>query len=171
MSSGRPDSTEIVDATVLAARDATLAERFRLADLPRLMDLIASPDSEADLQARFHWVDGRCGIAGQVTATLRAICQRCLLPTPIEVDDRFHVVLVKSEAEMNELPDTQDSMIADAAHLDLAWLTEEQLLLAMPLVPLHADGKCGSQFEPQTTDETPDKQTPFAQLRELMKKQ
>ncbi len=171
MSSGRPDHSQIVDAMVLAARDASLSLRFRIVDLPRLADLIANPDSAAELQARFHWVDGRCGIVGHVTATLRTTCQRCLLPTDLEVDDRFHVVLVNSEAEMNELSDAQDPMIADAAHLDLAWLTEEQLLLAMPLVPLHADGGCRLQAKPATATGKQDKQMPFAHLRELIKKQ
>jgi uncharacterized protein len=155
---------------MLAARDAKVAQRFRIVDLPRLADSIVSPDSTADIAAQFHLIDGRCGITGQVTATLRMTCQRCLRPTDICVDDRFHVVLVESEAEMDELPDSQDSLIADAAQLNLAWLAEEQLLLAMPLVPLHAEN-CGVQIEPSIGPDVEEKQTPFAQLRELMKKQ
>ena len=175
MLSGRPDTSEIVDAMVLAARHAKLSQRFPVAELPRWADSVVKPQAEADLQAHFHWLDGRCGIKGQVTATLRATCQRCLQPIDLDVADEFHVVLVKTEEEMSQLPDAQDSMIADAAHLDLAWLTEEQLLLAMPLVPLHEDGHCGASAaqlseigEASAAAET---QTPFAQLRELMKKQ
>jgi uncharacterized protein len=159
----------IVDAMVLAAREAQVAQRFRIANLPRLAEMIAQPNSEADLQVRFHWLNRRCSVAGRVTARLRAMCQRCLQPTELEIEDQFHVVLVKSEDEMNELPDEQDSLIADAAHLDLAWLTEEQLLLAMPLVPLHADGLCGAQHERASTPGAETKQTPFAQLRELLR--
>jgi uncharacterized protein len=171
MSSGQPHTSEIVDAKVLAARNAEVSNHFRIADLPRLAELAVQPDAKAHLKVRFHWVDGRCGVAGHVTATLRATCQRCLRPTEVAIDDRFHVVLVSSEAEMSELPETQDSAIIDAAHLDLAWLTEEQLLLAMPLVPLHPGGDCGTEIEQAIAASEDQPQTPFAQLRELMKDQ
>ena len=173
MSSGQPHTQDVVDATVLAARNASINQRFSLSGLPRLTEMIAQPDSIANLQARFHWVDGRCAIAGEVSARLRSVCQRCLQPIELDVEDRFHVVLVKSEAEMDELPDSQDSMIADAGQLDLGWLTEEQLLLAMPLVPLHAEGRCAGEttrtIAPVSAKDDVEKQTPFANLRELMK--
>jgi len=89
----------------------------------------------------------------------------------LAVEDRFHVVLVRSEAEMSELPEAQDSVIANAEQLDLKWLTEEQLLLAVPLVPLHADAEeCDSAVRDQDSIPVDKRNTPFAQLRELLKK-
>jgi len=156
----------------LAAREAEIEHEFRVADLSRLKE--QSADAPATLQARFHRLDGRCAVAGRVNATLRLICQRCLQPTDLVVEDEFHVVLVGSEAEMSELPDAQDSAIADATRLDLAWLIEEQLLLAMPLVPLHAnvdDCDAPVQSAPHThMAPTANRQRPFADLRELLKK-
>ena len=111
MSSGQPHTQDVVDAMVLAARDASIDQRFTLSGLQRLAEMIAQPNAVAELKARFHWVDGRCGIAGEVSARLRTTCQRCLQPFELDVADQFHVVLVKSEAEMNELPDAQDSMV------------------------------------------------------------
>jgi len=145
MSSGRLQTSEVVDALVLASRNEALARSFRVSELSRLAEFSANSESIARLQARFHLVDGRCGVAGQVTATLRAVCQRCLQPLNVIVDDQFHLVVVRSEKEMNELPEAQDSVIANAEQLDLQWLAEEQLLLAVPLVPLHsATEECGA---------------------------
>ena len=131
-------STDCVDALPLAARGATLDREFRFADLSRLSDLAVDEQARAHLTARFHLIEARVGIAGRVTAKLRLVCQRCLGPVDASVDDEFHVVLVPSEDEMDQLPEQQDAMIADATRLELAWLLEEQLLLAMPLVSLHA---------------------------------
>jgi uncharacterized protein len=163
--------SEFVDAMALAARDGEITQRFRIAELPRLRELAVEDDSKASLHAQFHAVVGRCGIAGKVTATVRAVCQRCLKPVDLDIDDRFHVMVVASEKEMSLLSESQDSVIADAEHLDLGWLTEEQLLLAMPLVPLHAnEDECRPRAEPTSYADS-ERQTPFAQLRELMKKQ
>jgi len=183
MSSGRLHTREVVDAMVLAARGENLTHSFPLSELLRLAEQSKGPElasgaelstgtgSQAHLHARFHVVDGRCAVAGQVTASLHAICQRCLQPMRLAVEDRFHVVLVRSEAEMSELPEAQDSVIANAEQLDLKWLTEEQLLLAVPLVPLHADAEeCESAVRDQDSIPVDKRNTPFAQLRELLKK-
>ena len=173
-------STECVDAMPLAARGATLNREFRLADLARLADWAMDEQARAHLTARFHLIEKRVGVAGRVTANLRLVCQRCLAPVETPVDDEFHVVLVSSENEMDQLPEQQDSMIANAAQLELGWLLEEQLLLAMPLVPLHAKlAECAQIASNVETNEvkqrdTPqsaaslDTQRPFADLRELL---
>jgi uncharacterized protein len=175
-------SKECVDAVPLAARGATIEREFRLIDLPRLSDWAVNEQARAHLTARFHLVDARVGIAGRATANLRLVCQRCLAPVPILVDDEFHVVLVPSESEMDQLPEQQDAAIADATRLELDWLLEEQLLLAVPLVPLHATtaecaqgasnnadssqtAKRGESQSPVALSET---QRPFADLRDLL---
>ncbi len=185
MSSGRPDLSEIVDAMTLAARGAELSRQFRLEGLPRLADFAGHADSDATLRARFHLADGRCSVVGDVSATLRLTCQRCLRPIDFAIDDRFHIVLVRSETEMNELPDAQDSVVTDPTRVDLGWLTEEQLLLALPLVPLHANSEdcettvlahlnnvptTGDDMDSQIVSADVTRQTPFANLRELLKK-
>lgn len=162
--------SELVDAVVLAARNESLDRKFGIGDLARLAELAVQGAPPANLHARFYLLDSRCAIDGRVTATLYATCQRCLRPMTLSVDDRFHVVVVRSEDEMNELPSEQDSIIANAEHFDLAWLTEEQLILATPLVPLHDPAECGivqSEEKPKQANT----ERPFAQLRELMKKQ
>ena len=72
---------------------------------------------------------------------------------------------------MRELPESQDSVIANAEHLDLAWLTEEQVLLAMPLVPLHSSTAQCIPRDDADTKPSLRGETPFARLRELMNKQ
>jgi uncharacterized protein len=179
MSPGRSQSTsektpaDLVDAMVLATRGSEIRRDLRVGDLDRLRDLIADSDAAATLIARFHLVDGKAAVAGRVTATLQLACQRCLQPTSVPIDDEFHVVVASSEVEMSELPESQDAVIADATRLDLAWLIEEQLLLARPLAPMHeSEAEC--RRKPQkiaarrVSAEEQETQRPFAGLRDLM---
>jgi uncharacterized protein len=167
---------------VLSARGAAVEREFKLIDLPRMTELAVDDKALARLSARFHLVETRAGIAGRVTANLRLVCQRCLGPVQVLVEDEFHVVLVPSEVEMDRLPDEQDAIIVDAARLDLGWLLEEQLLLAMPLVPVHGTNKeCNHETisEVAKADKVMapgvsgkmaqlETQRPFADLRDLL---
>jgi uncharacterized protein len=107
---------------------------------------------------------------------LQLVCQRCLSPVQVPVDDEFHVVLIGSEDEMDQLPEQQDAIVADAARLELGWLVEEQLLLAMPLVPTHANSSECLQSKAEVTaiapriaaDAVDEPQRPFANLRSLL---
>jgi uncharacterized protein len=164
----------------LAARGATLDREFRLAELSRLAGWAVDEQARAHLTARFHLIEKRVGVAGRVTANLRLVCQRCLAPVETPVDDEFHVVLVSSENEMDQLPEQQDAVIANATQLELGWLLEEQLLLAMPLVPLHAKlTECvqgASSVEANEliernalqSEASLETQRPFADLREML---
>ena len=174
-------SVESVDALPLAARGATLEREFRLIDLPRLSDLANDENARARLSVQFHLVDARVSVAGNVSAKLRLVCQRCLEPVQLLVEDEFHVVLVTAEKEMEQLPPEQDAVVANISRFEPSWLLEEQLLLAMPLVPLHDEqSEClGSKvlttgdvnkqsFSPQSgVQET---QRPFADLQALLNK-
>ena len=76
---------------------------------------------------------------------------------------------------MNEVPDGYEAVAGDAERLALAELIEEQVLLGMPLVPLHEDkAGCGEAAAASAAVEvvsTADKkQRPFENLRELLDK-
>ena len=185
---GRPHSSVVsdahpVDALLLATRGATEVREFRLADLPRLTDLAADEHAQARLAVQFHLVDKRVGIVGRATANLKLVCQRCLSAVQVPVDDEFHIVLIDAEAELDQLSDDQDAVIADATRLELSWLLEEQLLLALPLVPAHASNEeCASRNAVSANGaagktvadlELPkpkasETQRPFANLRDLL---
>jgi uncharacterized protein len=172
-----------VDALLLATREATEVREFRLADLPRLTDLAADEHAQARLAVQFHLVDARVAIVGRATANLKLVCQRCLGAVQVPVDDEFHVVLINAEAELEQLPDDQDAVIADASRLELSWLLEEQLLLALPLVPAHTSNEACVSRNPVSANGAADKtaaemelpkpkasetQRPFANLRDLL---
>lgn len=177
MSQGRSSSSaEVVDAMLLAARGATVDRTFELRELPRLDEWSAGED--AKLSVRFYMADRRVGIEGRASAKLKLTCQRCLGAMVAPVDDEFHVVIADSEAEMDRLSEQEEAIIADPTRLDLSWLLEEQLLLAMPLVPVHEDvamcapasvkTQANSGAKRSKSAVAEESQRPFANLRDLM---
>jgi len=174
MSPGRTASTaEIVDATLLAARNAELDLALRVQNLQRLSEW--ATDKEASLSVRFYMADRRVGVDGRAEALLKLTCQRCLEPLVEQVADEFHVVIVESESEADGLAEQQEAIVADPTRLDLGWLLEEQLLLAMPLVPLHREvAQCSIASAEVRTESARRRskaeptQRPFAGLRDLM---
>ena len=65
-------------------------------------------------------------------------CQRCLgeLRVPLEVDR--HIVFARDEDSAAALDDaSEDDVLALSGELDVRELVEDELLLALPLVPRH----------------------------------
>jgi uncharacterized protein len=100
-------------------------------------------------------------------------------PVSIDVDDTFQVLVV--DEERSDEPGGYEPVVANASRLDLRWLAEEQVLLALPLVPMHENEDCAagvvassSEAEAPESDEPADeevRQQPFRNLRDLMRKQ
>lgn len=181
MSQARPPSADAnVDALLLATRGDRLQWSFALPDLPRIAEQVGERAGRAELIAEFRKIDDRVMIDGSVAATLRLRCRRCMQPLDVRVEDDFNLVVVDSDAELEKLSEAQDAVVANASHLDLAWLTEEQLLLAAPLAPAHDDEaacqRAGATLSLQESGGPPaagassPTQRPFAGLREMLKK-
>jgi|APCry1669189534_1035231.scaffolds.fasta_scaffold05484_3 uncharacterized protein len=114
--------------------------------------------------------------------TIPLTCQRCLDDSlqNIEVNSQF--VLLNTQAEVDDFPlenDDEDALL-NAYEFNLFELIEDELLLALPLVPKHADQHCQKYLinisEPSEAqlDEVEDlidpktgKLNPFLQLKKL----
>lgn len=90
-------------------------------------------------------------------------CQRCLLPMPValEVDRHFRFVADEATA-LAEDDDCEEDLLSPEPELTLQTLLEDELLLAMPLIPRHTT--CDKPL-PQSPDH--DLPHPFAALADL----
>jgi uncharacterized protein len=99
---------------------------------------------------------------------LRLECQRCLQPveTALDIDRWFHFVAGEDAAAQLDA-DSEDDVLALTRALDLAELVEDELLLALPLVPRHE--VCPSPLLPANEPgDAPQEQVhPFAALAAL----
>jgi uncharacterized protein len=170
----------LVDAEVCSRAGSTIARRFSAAELPRLREAGGQEGSSIGADFQFSLFDGRPAVKGGVHGTAVLTCQRCMQPVAIEIEDSFQVLIV--DAERDDEPGGYEPVVADATRLDLGWLAEEQVLLALPLVPMHENIDCavaaglaapeaaGGDVEEDAGD-TGATHQPFQNLRDLLRKQ
>lgn len=154
----------------LASRGQTLAGRIALGSLPRLAPSLAVP-GEAEYRLAFHLdSERRAVVSGEVSAELTVQCQRCLEPMVIAVDSRFELAFVRGLDEAARLPAAYEPALAEDGRVRPADLVEDELLLALPPVPLHEAGRCGARAEASVSDDQPgptSETNPFAVLAAL----
>ncbi len=118
--------------------------------LPRLAaSLQAQPRELRELQAQWSLQGGvrRRADGGdeewvrlRVGARLPLGCQRCLQPVLQQVDDEVTLRLVDEEPRLDaaEIESDEEAYLAREP-VDVLQLVEEQLILALPLVPMHQE--------------------------------
>ena len=101
----------------------------------------------------------------QAAATLTLPCQRCLAPVrlPLDVDRCFRFAPDEAAAEALDA-ELEDDVLALTRALDLHVLVEDELLLAVPVVPRH--DMCPDGGPPMTSAEDAPP-SPFAALAAL----
>lgn len=111
----------------------------------------------------------------RVQAPLTLTCQRTLEPfvLPVTVDTRLG--LIKLEREESALPPgCEPLLVADDGKLSLADVIEDELLLALPLVPVNPDSTLPEEVVGPGPEEVSSGEgrsdNPFAVLRELKKR-
>lgn len=141
-----PDfATAVIDSLRFAEAGNRIAGRLALARLPRLADVLVRQDGFLDCALEGCRVDcageSRPGLRLTVTGRLQLQCQRCLAEVGIDcaIDSRLLLVPLGEGWPEEELEaDAFDAIPASQA-LSLLELVEEEVLLALPVVPRHAD--------------------------------
>lgn len=143
----------------------------RIADMPRLVELLAEAAGSADVALRFGRDSGRRPvISGRITATLRLTCQRCLQPFdwPMAVD--VDIGIVADEKAEESLPDGLDPLIVAGERVRLADVVEDELILGLPVVARHEDNPaCQPASRPAGGSDR--KVSPFSVLQELRQRE
>ena len=95
-------------------------------------------DGEVDAQERLAL---RVTVRGEVVLT----CQRCLGDLPFDVDIERRILLARDAVELERLEQAlglEGEAILVANRLNLVDLVEDEVLLGLPLVPMHEPGEC-----------------------------
>lgn len=184
MTSSAPDSSaaqqppRALSLFDFARQGGTLQGSASLTDMPRLRDLLSAADGVVTWALRGE-MRQRPGLSAQpmvtlwVQASLPVVCQRCLhdMQQSIEETVLFRLVPDEPELTQEELEAEEEALVARHP-VDIGALIEDQLILALPLVPMH--DACPRQAQPDRVTPSPaggqdgERQTPFAQLRDLL---
>lgn len=136
-----------LDVAAFADEGAQLSGRWPGASLTRLAESqsppqdVALPEVVWSAQGERRAVTGgeaELWLALQVQAPVWLTCQRCLQPyeLPLALDRRLRFVRGEAQAEALDA-ETEDDVLALSRSLDLRELVEDELLLALPIVPRH----------------------------------
>jgi uncharacterized protein len=128
----------------LASRSEQLTDSIRLGGMSRLASLLHSGAdlTDKELIVRVEFLGGMQGfpeISGHLSGSLDIRCQRCLgsLNWPVDLD--FHLVVVGSEADVDEVAEPFDAVIAGEHGVQLMEVIEDELLSSLPLAPMHTN--------------------------------
>ncbi len=135
-----------IDCLEFAEKSLAIHGTITLLSLPRLQDALADTAGELAYSLRGgRNARGETELALRVQGELVLICQRCLGALPFRLDTLTRFVLVKDEAGLPK-PEDEDAaaeyLVAQRS-LDVATLVEDEVLLNLPLAPMHAQGQCG----------------------------
>ena len=170
---------EFIDPWHFAEIGKELSGQVRITNLPRLKEILMDQEGETEFLLGFHKGENkRVHILGYVKAELKLECQRCLEPVSCSIASEVDVVVVEGYDEAKLLPDEQEPLLAGDKRIRLAEIIEEELLLALPQVPMHQENECKAAYENFDGSEEQKgvelgetKPNPFAVLKDLKSKQ
>lgn len=160
-----------VDPRKLADRAATLTGELQLSKLKRLADPLE--DDQGVVRASFSF--GRdeqrtVVVHSQLDVEVKLICQRCLEPVVLPIHSECDYAVVNEGASSQHLPKGYDVLEVGEDPLDLLALVEDELLLALPIVPLHDPEICQPPVgpdEPEPSEDEVTRSNPFSVLAQL----
>jgi uncharacterized protein len=165
---------ESVDAWRMVTARRSFQGFLPIAGLSRLGEVLAGSEGVLEYDLEFgRDTFGIAWLAVHVEAPLTLICQRTLEPfvLPVTVDTRLGLIREENE-EAALLPGYEPLLVTDD-RLHPAAVIEDELLLAVPLVPVSPQSDWPEEGrEAVAHDAPPDTpaENPFAVLRELKTK-
>ena len=164
-----------------AQEGVPLIETTLLSNMQRLAQEVQGlqPDSSVGWEARAELRVGS-GTEADVWLHLQAktaialTCQRCMgaVETPIEVDQWYRFV-ASEDVAMAEDDQSEEDLLVMEPQFDLLAVLEDELLMALPLVPMHDQCPVAptlSAGEIEAIGEAGEKPNPFAALAQLKNK-
>jgi len=134
------------DLESLAARGVTLSGELEVGTLTRLKSLLQSDAGSVRATLRFRQRgDGWVGAELEFETAVELMCQRCLEPFRHELDESVNVVIADGDSLPETVPTGFEPFELEDGRLQPAQLIEDELIVAIPLVPKHARVEdCGS---------------------------
>lgn len=165
-----------LDVALLAQEGLTVQGEWPLPELQRLQQSQCLPQDAPVSAVRWSARGELRPVSGgepqtwvhlQASTTVWLACQRCLAPLRLDLAVEQPIRFVRGEAQAEALDAESDhDVLALVPVIDLRQLIEDELLLALPIVPRHdaCPTPARPALEDASGDETPH---PFAALARL----
>ncbi|MCF7751594.1 DUF177 domain-containing protein [Bacillus subtilis subsp. subtilis] len=162
---------ELLDAWRMVAARRRFDGQVDLAQLTRLQGLVADTEGRCSYALEFAHDDilRVSYVELSIDTELPLICQRSLQRFLLPVSMVQRLGLIRSEEDESSLPEGYEPwLVPEDGMLRPLELVEDELVLAVPVVPLSPDGEAVDQDWAPTEEEI-SKANPFAALAALKK--
>ena len=165
----RTELPDFVDCGNLAVARGGLAGSIAPQRLARVTGVYRAAGVAAVNLAFAHDDRGRVIIHGALAALVEAQCQRCLEWMPLSIDTSIGVVALEPGDLVAGENQDDDVVIAPGGRLNVLDLIEDEILLACPMIPGHAE-QCSENGPACRADGSANINRPFEGLAELLEK-
>ena len=160
------DMPQLIAPERLAEAGACIEGRLELHKMTRLTELLMDNRGMVDLKLAFcRSEDGISSITGRYKTNLQLICQRCLEPFTVNLAHKINVGIIFEGATLNKLPVTLEPLVLKQETIVLAEFIEDEILLGLPLSPMHNLEDCAAGEPAMEYSQT--RPSPFHILKEL----
>jgi uncharacterized protein len=168
-----PPWSQPLDVDRLSRGETEIDFDVPVSELPRLLSRMPGIGGTVRGTARFGRRSGFAAVELTLAGTVTLQCQRCMQPMQLALRSTTEVALILAEAAVAEVPEELEPVLARDGRISVGELVEEELLLALPIVPLHEQlEECAvPQEAPLLAEEAPQHvtQRPFAGLGDLLR--
>ncbi|TDQ59483.1 uncharacterized protein EDC45_0131 [Mesocricetibacter intestinalis] len=165
-----------VDPVKDAQRRLDYVGYYAANQLERLAESVGKVLSDAQVTLSF-FIDPQKLVVmeGRVVVDVELICQRCNQPFVQVLDCNFRYTPITNPAQIDELPEIYEPVeLNQFGEIDLISTIEDELILSLPIVPMHSSEHCEVSVAEQVFGSLPEesakKPNPFAVLASLKQK-
>lgn len=132
-----------VDPVRFAREKVDLAGELPLSECSRLQAIHDQRNAQAFVTLKFFKDEaGIYAITGCVKATVYLDCERCGEVMQFKVESDVSLSPVVSDRQAVSLPPNYEPLVTAGDPVNLVVLIEEEILLALPMVPKHSEMEC-----------------------------
>ncbi|MFK8066712.1 MAG: DUF177 domain-containing protein [Gammaproteobacteria bacterium] len=158
---------EQFDPIKFAKTGENLSGQISVAQLHRLTLSLYDDNGIVKFDLKFEQKNRSRVAIGKFETEVNMICQRCLNPVKVPIQDNIQLEFVIGEDVEGHLEDQGYEVVTLVEEmLALAELIEDEVMLALPFSPLHDEGKCSDNAIIEKLQKT-EKPNPFAVLAKL----
>ena len=93
---------------------------------------------------------GQLYVTGTVETDVTLQCQRCMQSMDLHIAEKISLAIVRSSAQANDLPSYYEPLLVEEEMISLPELIEDEILLALPSVPMHEIEICPVKLSAST---------------------
>lgn len=160
-----------VDPRKLADRGISFNGSLPLSQFTRVCELLTHNTGDVQVNVSFSRDQQKAVIMQlDLNTEVGMVCQRCLEEAALPCQGSFSYAVIWPGTDDSQLPKGYDVLEVGEEPLDLHALVEDELLLTLPIVPMHPIDECRPPVEleqPELAEDEVKRSNPFSILAQL----